>query len=459
MRRLRCLRAGLPRRGDLLRRRPARQVGRLLQGQRRVLRRDRLARRRGQGRRDRQGPPGHRGAAAPGRRRTRSRLAWRSTCPTSPGTPWLPSRGDRASARPAASSTSRSARPSTRRPAVVRDALARRDRRARLPAGRPAPRPSAPRSSSGTRGAAASPASATPTCCRRSARKSSSRGMALWLGLGPGDTVVYPRTPTRPTRSAPPSSARRPSPPTTPPSGRESTKLVWLNSPGNPDGRVLVVERSARRRRPGPRARCRHRGRRVLRRTRLGRRVADDPTPCILDPRVVGDSRRASSRSTRCQQAVEPRRLPRRVRRRLRRRHRRSCSPCGSTPVSCRRRPCSRPWSPRSATTRTSPSRRRATARAATGSAAALDGAGFRIDHSEAGLYLWATRGEDAWATVAWLAERGHPRRARVVLRGDRRTHVRIALTATDERIDAAAVARLEPSAAPAPRAASGLAY
>ena len=38
---------------------------------------------------------------------------------------------------------------------------------------------------------------------------------------------------------------------------------------------------------------------------------------------------------------------------------------------------------------------------------AALEGAGFRIDHSEGSLYLWATRGEDCWDTVADLAERG----------------------------------------------------
>lgn len=72
----------------------------------------------------------------------------------------------------------------------------------------------------------------------------------------------------------------------------------------------------------------------------------------------------------------------------------------------------------------------------------ALTGAGFRIDHSEAGLYLWATRGEPCWDTVAELAKRGilvapgefyGPAGAR---------HVRVALTATDERV-AAAVQRL----------------
>jgi len=73
---------------------------------------------------------------------------------------------------------------------------------------------------------------------------------------------------------------------------------------------------------------------------------------------------------------------------------------------------------------------------------AALESAGFTIEHSEAGLYLWVTRGENAWATVAWLAERG------ILVapgsfygpNGDR--HVRVALTGTDERV-AAAVARL----------------
>ncbi|WP_269430976.1 succinyldiaminopimelate transaminase [Gordonia sihwensis] len=72
----------------------------------------------------------------------------------------------------------------------------------------------------------------------------------------------------------------------------------------------------------------------------------------------------------------------------------------------------------------------------------ALLGAGFSIDHSEAGLYLWATRGEDSRTSQRWLAERGI-----LVAPGDfygpaGAQHVRMALTGTDERIDAA-VARL----------------
>lgn len=73
---------------------------------------------------------------------------------------------------------------------------------------------------------------------------------------------------------------------------------------------------------------------------------------------------------------------------------------------------------------------------------AAVRGAGFTVDDSEAGLYLWATRGEDCRTTVDWFAERGI-----LVAPGDfygprGAEHVRIALTATDERIEAA-VARL----------------
>ena len=74
--------------------------------------------------------------------------------------------------------------------------------------------------------------------------------------------------------------------------------------------------------------------------------------------------------------------------------------------------------------------------------AAALRGAGFRIDHSEAGLYLWCTRGEPALATIALLAEHGILAAPGTFYEGETSQHVRFALTASDERI-AAAAARL----------------
>jgi succinyldiaminopimelate transaminase len=70
--------------------------------------------------------------------------------------------------------------------------------------------------------------------------------------------------------------------------------------------------------------------------------------------------------------------------------------------------------------------------------AAAVRGAGARIDHSEAGLYLWATRDEDCWATIDWLAGLGIVAAPGSFYGPAGARHVRLALTATDERIDAA---------------------
>lgn len=69
----------------------------------------------------------------------------------------------------------------------------------------------------------------------------------------------------------------------------------------------------------------------------------------------------------------------------------------------------------------------------------ALEAAGFRIDHSEAGLYLWATRGQSCWDTVADLADLGI-----LVAPGDfygeaGAQHIRVAMTASDADISNAA--------------------
>lgn len=70
--------------------------------------------------------------------------------------------------------------------------------------------------------------------------------------------------------------------------------------------------------------------------------------------------------------------------------------------------------------------------------APALRSAGFAIDHSEGGLYLWATRGEPCQDTVAWLAQRGILVAPGGFYGPGGAQHVRVALTATDERISAA---------------------
>jgi succinyldiaminopimelate transaminase len=71
--------------------------------------------------------------------------------------------------------------------------------------------------------------------------------------------------------------------------------------------------------------------------------------------------------------------------------------------------------------------------------APALEAFGFRIEHSEGSLYLWCTRDENCRRSVDRLAGLGI-----LVAPGDfygdaGRRHVRVALTATDERIAAAA--------------------
>lgn len=72
----------------------------------------------------------------------------------------------------------------------------------------------------------------------------------------------------------------------------------------------------------------------------------------------------------------------------------------------------------------------------------ALLGAGFELSYSTAGLYLWATRGEDCWSTVDWFAQRGILVAPGSFYGPAGQQHVRVALTATDERM-AAAVERL----------------
>jgi succinyldiaminopimelate transaminase len=70
---------------------------------------------------------------------------------------------------------------------------------------------------------------------------------------------------------------------------------------------------------------------------------------------------------------------------------------------------------------------------------AAVESAGFRIEHSEAGLYLWCTRDEECWDTVKALAAIGVLAAPGIFYGAAGAHHVRLALTATDERIAAAA--------------------
>ena len=69
--------------------------------------------------------------------------------------------------------------------------------------------------------------------------------------------------------------------------------------------------------------------------------------------------------------------------------------------------------------------------------------AGWRIDHSEAGLYLWATEGRHCRQTVDRLAALGILVAPGEFYGPSGAEYVRVALTATDERVDEA-VRRLD---------------
>jgi aspartate/methionine/tyrosine aminotransferase len=65
----------------------------------------------------------------------------------------------------------------------------------------------------------------------------------------------------------------------------------------------------------------------------------------------------------------------------------------------------------------------------------ALEKSGFKIKFSEAGLYIWCTRDEDCWSTVDWFAQRGVLVTPGIFYGESGGKFVRVALTATDEKI------------------------
>ena len=69
----------------------------------------------------------------------------------------------------------------------------------------------------------------------------------------------------------------------------------------------------------------------------------------------------------------------------------------------------------------------------------ALQSAGFSIENSEAGLYIWATRNENCWDSVSWLAERGVIATPGIFYGELGASYIRIAMTAIDAQIAEAA--------------------
>ncbi|KQR24935.1 MULTISPECIES: succinyldiaminopimelate transaminase [Microbacterium] len=262
--------------------------------------------------------------------------------------------------------------------------------------------------------------------------------LPLLLNLGPGDVVVHPRA-AYPTyevgaRLVGAEAVASDDPAEWP----AHTKLVWINSPGNPDGRVLSVDELQDA---------------VTRARAIGAVLASDEcyaelgwdapwdterVPSVLDPAVVGDdltdvlsvyslSKQSNLAGYRAAfLAGDPVLVARLL---TGRKHLGLMPPA---PVQ-RAMTVALGDDAHVAAQRELYARRRAVLKPA------VEAAGFTIDHSEGGLYLWATEGRDAWDSVERLAELG-------ILVGPGHfygehypNHVRFSLTATDERIAAAA--------------------
>ena len=273
--------------------------------------------------------------------------------------------------------------------------------------------------------------------------------LPLMLGLGRDDIIVHPRTayPTYAVGAA--LVGARAIAEDDPAAWPEGARLIWLNSPGNPTGAVLGVEdlRAA-----------------VVRARELGAVIVNDEcyaelgwnpetwahsdsavperVPSILAPEVCGAypdrvlsvyslSKQSNLAGYRAAFVAGDRELVRQL-------------------LEVRKHAGLIPPAPVQAAMiaalgdeqHVAEQRERYRARREV-LAAALTRAGFRIDHSEAGLYLWATRHEPALVTIAALADIGILAAPGTFYEGDGSQHVRLALTATDERI-AAAARRLE---------------
>ena len=267
--------------------------------------------------------------------------------------------------------------------------------------------------------------------------------LPLLAGVRAGDVVVHPRA-AYPTYAVGALIANAtPLASDDPAEWPEETRLVWLNSPGNPDGRVLDAGflRAA-----------------VERGRELGVLVVNDecyaelgwdgawasePVPSILDPRVVGGdftgvlsvyslSKQSNLAGYRAAFVAGDAAVLADVLTRRKHAGLMLPAPLQAAMVAAL-----------GDDAHVAEQKERYRARRAV-LKPALEAAGFAIDHSEAGLYLWATEGRDAWQSIARLADLG-------IVAGPGEfygeffpEHVRFSLTANDERI-AQAAARLAP--------------
>lgn len=258
------------------------------------------------------------------------------------------------------------------------------------------------------------------------------------LGLGDGDIVVHPEI-AYPTYDV---GARvvgaTPLPADDPADWPEGTKLIWINTPGNPDGRTWSVDELAVA---------------VTRARELGAVLASDecyaelgwegewatvPIPSILDPRVTGGSRAnlLSVYSLSKQSNLAGYRAAFVA----------GCARIVGELLTARKHLGLMPPEPvqhamavalgddeHVVAQKALYRERRDLLRPA------VEAAGFRIDGSEAGLYLWATEGRDAWESMGRLADLGILAGPGPFYGAAAHAHIRLALTAPTERIAEAA--------------------
>ena len=266
------------------------------------------------------------------------------------------------------------------------------------------------------------------------------------LGLGGGDVVVHPEVayPTYDVGARLAGAAPLPADDVAAWSGRDDVRLVWINSPGNPTGRVAGVAQL----------------RAVVTAARaIGAVVASDEcygllawskpwasegVPSILDPRVCdGDhtdllvvqslSKQSNLAGYRAGFVAGD---PRRVAALLEVRKHAGMMLPGPVQAAA----AAALADDAHVDAQVERYRRRRTALLG-----ALTQAGYVVDGSDAGLYLWvraAGPGQDCWQTVADLADQGILVAPGSFYGPAGVRHVRVALTASDEAV-AAAVARL----------------
>src|ERR1700750_2882863 len=430
---LRRVRAGLPRRGDLLRRRRTGPVEGILQGQRRLLRRPRVPGRPLKARKDRQGPP--RGSGAAGRHQRRG-MTLASRLPAFTWDRIAPLR-EKAGLHPDGPVDLSMGTPVDPVPGLIRDALAAASDAPGYPAtwGTPRLRSAAAGWLARAHGVPVSPDDVLPVV----GTKEFIAWLPVMLGLGPGDVVLQPEL-AYPTYDigARLAGASVLAADSLLAAGPSRVRLVWVTSPSNPTGRVLPAEHLRK-----VVAWARERGV-VVASDECYISLGWDAAPVsVLHPDVCGGSHdgllAVHSLSKRSNLAGYRAGFvtgdPALVADLLAIRKQAGMIMPAPVQAAMAAALCD--------DAHAAEQRERYAARRSVLLSAFAE-AGWVIDHSEAGLYLWVTPPAHAfWSGAELRATEGGILVARGELYGPAgKRHVRVALTATDERV-AAAAARL----------------